>query len=209
MNKKNLIPITIPDLTGNEYKYLCEAFKSTWISSSGDYINMFEREFAEFCECAHGVAVSNGTVALHLALVTLGIQAGDEVIVPDLTFAATINSVLHANATPVIVDIEQDSWCISPKEIEKAITSRTKAIIPVHLYGQPADMESIIKIAKANNLFVIEDCAEAHGAKFNNHKVGSLEIFPVSLFLVIKSLRPEKVECALLTIKSLILKCAN
>lgn len=167
------LPISIPDLSGNEYKYLCDAFLSTWISSSGEYIDKFEVGFADYCECSHGVAVSNGTVALHLALVALGIKAGDEVIVPDLTFAATINAVIHANATPVIVDVEKDSWCISPEEISKAITPNTKAIIPVHLYGQPADMGKIMKIANDNNLFVIEDCAEAHGAKFNNHKVGS------------------------------------
>jgi len=172
-NKYFEIPITIPDLSGNEYKYLCDAFQSTWISSSGEYINKFENKFSSFCESDYGIAVSNGTVAIHLALVSLGIKSGDEVIVPDLTFAATINAVLHANAIPVIVDIEKDSWCISPVEIEKAITPKTKAIIPVHLYGQPADMDNIMKIAKANNLFVIEDCAEAHGAKFNNRKVGS------------------------------------
>jgi perosamine synthetase len=119
------------------------------------------------------VSVSNGTVALHLALVALGIGKGDEVIVPDLTFAATINAVLHANATPVIVDIEEESWCISPSEIERAITERTKAIIPVHLYGQPCDMDSIMSIATRHNLKVVEDCAEAHGALFRGKKVGS------------------------------------
>jgi len=167
------IPISSPDLSGNELKYLTDAFKSTWISSSGEFINRFEQNFARYCECSHGVAVANGTVAIHLALVTLGIKCGDEVIVPDLTFAATINAVLHANATPVIVDIEKDSWCISPTEIKKAISPKTKAIIPVHLYGQPCDMEKIMEIAKENNLYVIEDCAEAHGANFKDRKVGS------------------------------------
>lgn len=168
------VPVTAPDLTGNELKYLTDAFLSTWISSSGNYINRFETDFSSFCQSKYGVAVSNGTVALHLALEALGIGQGDEVIVPDLTFAATINAVIHANATPVIVDIELDSWCINPSEIEKAITSRTKAIIPVHLYGQVCDMEAIMKIAKKYNLYVIEDCAEAHGAQFKNMKVGSI-----------------------------------
>ena len=166
-------PVAIPNLNGNEFKYLTDAFLSTWISSSGEYINRFEENFSNYSDCKYGVAVSNGTVALHLALVTLGIQEGDEVIVPDLTFAATINTVLHANATPVIVDVEEDSWCIDPKEIEKAITSKTKAIIPVHIYGQSCDMVAIMKIAKKYNLKVIEDCAEAHGAMCDGKKVGS------------------------------------
>ncbi|MBN1788103.1 MAG: aminotransferase class I/II-fold pyridoxal phosphate-dependent enzyme [Sedimentisphaerales bacterium] len=167
------VPLVSPDLTGNELEYLVEAFLSTWISSSGDYLGKFEKMFADFCECQYGVAVSNGTVALHLALMALGVGKGDEVIVPDLTFAATVNSVLHAQGTPVIVDVEKDSWCIDPAEIEKAITAKTKAIIPVHLYGQPCDIQAIMDIAKAHNLFVIEDCAEAHGALFDGKKVGS------------------------------------
>ncbi|MGB0916884.1 MAG: aminotransferase class I/II-fold pyridoxal phosphate-dependent enzyme [Flavobacteriales bacterium] len=167
------IPVAAPDLKGNEFKYLVDAFLSTWISSSGSYINKFEEGFAEFCECEHGVAVSNGTVALHLALVALGVGPGDEVIIPDLTFAATINAVIHAGATPIIVDVEMESWCIDPLEIKKAITDKTKAIIPVHLYGQPCNMSAIMAIANQHNLFVIEDCAEAHGATFEGQKVGS------------------------------------
>jgi perosamine synthetase len=175
-HKENLfqIPISAPSLRGNEFKYLVDAFLSTWISSSGSYIEIFENNFAAFCDAKHGVAVSNGTVAIHLALKALGIGKGDEVIVPDLTFAATINTVFHAEATPVIVDVESDSWCIDPKEIEKAITPKTKAIIPVHLYGQPCDMDAIMAIAKKHNLYVIEDCAEAHGAKYNGKRVGSI-----------------------------------
>ena len=172
--KQNIhFPVAVPNLNGNEFKYLTDAFLSTWISSSGKYIDKFESEFSSYSDCSYGVAVSNGTVALHLALVVLGIGKGDEVIIPDLTFAATINAVLHANATPVIVDVEEDSWCISPSEIKKAITSKTKAIIPVHLYGQPCDMDKIMKIANMYNLKVIEDCAEAHGAMYNAKKVGS------------------------------------
>lgn len=171
--QKVSFPVAIPNLSGNEFKYLNDAFLSSWISSSGEYIVKFEEQFANYCGTEHGVAVSNGTVALHLALVSLGVGQGDEVIVPDLTFAATINAVLHAGATPVIVDIEEDSWCIDPNEIELAITSKTKAIIPVHLFGQPCDMDAIMQLAKAHNLFVIEDCAQAHGAEFKGQKVGS------------------------------------
>jgi len=166
-------PITEPDLIGNEYKYLTDAFLSTFISSGGEYVDKFESNFSKYISKKHGVATSNGTTALHLALLALDIKGGDEVIVPDLTFAATINAVLHANATPVIVDIEKDSWCINPDEIKKAITPKTKAIIPVHIYGQPCDMDSIMNIAKINNLYVIEDCAEAHGAMYKNKKIGS------------------------------------
>ena len=166
-------PVASPVLSGNEFKYLIDAFCSTWISSSGSYINKFEDDFSSYSDCSYGIAVCNGTVALHLALVSLEIGIGDEVIIPDLTFAATINAVLHANAIPVIVDVEENSWCISAKEIEKAITPKTKAIIPVHLYGQPCDMGAIMDIAKKYKLKVIEDCAEAHGAMFNNQKVGS------------------------------------
>ncbi len=166
-------PIVSPDLKGNELKYLTDAFLSTWISSKGEYIEKFEKEFSSFCECKYGVATSNGTTALHLALTACGVGPGDEVIVPDLTFAATINVVFHAGATPVIVDVDKDSWCINPAEIEKAITPKTKAVIPVHLYGQPCDMNRIMQIAKRNHLFVIEDCAEAHGAEYAGKKVGS------------------------------------
>lgn len=165
-----------PQLNGNEYKYLMDAFLSTWISSTGKYITEFEENFSKYCGVQYGVATSNGTTALHLALAALGIGVGDEVIVPDLTFAATINAVIYTGATPVIVDIEEDSWCIDPNEIEKAITPRTKAIIPVHIYGQPCDMDKICKIAKENNLYIVEDCAEAHGAEWKNKKVGSFGI---------------------------------
>lgn len=167
------MPVANPDLTGNEFKYLIDAFLSTWISSKGTYIGMFEEKFAEFCDSRYGVAVSNGTVALHLALLALGIGRGDEVIVPDLTFAATINTVLHAGATPVIVDVDRESWCIDPAAVKKAITKRTRAIVPVHLYGQPCDMDGIMGIARKHRLKVVEDCAEAHGATFAGKKVGS------------------------------------
>lgn len=172
-NKNVHIPIAQPQLNGNEYAYLQDAFLSTWISSTGKYISMFERNFSKYCGVKYGVATSNGTVALHLALVALGIGAGDEVIVPDVTFAATINAVLYTGATPVIVDVEEDGWCIDPDEIEKAITSKTKAIIPVHIYGQPCDMDRICKIATEYNLKIVEDCAEAHGAEFDGKKVGA------------------------------------
>ena len=156
------VSLAQPQLNGNEYKYLMDAFLSTWISSTGKYITFFEEAFSKYCGVKYGVATSNGTTALHLALAALGIGAGDEVIVPDITFAATINAVIYTGATPVIVDIEEESWCIDPDEVEKAITPRTRAIIPVHIYGQPCDMGRICEIAKKKNIYVVEDCAEAH-----------------------------------------------
>ncbi len=170
---KVYVPVASPNLKGNEFKYLVDAFLSTWISSSGIYISQFEEGFSKYCGTQFGVAVSNGKVAIHLALEALGIGKGDEVIIPDLTFAATINAVFHAGATPVIVDVKLDSWCIDSEEIKKAITPQNNAIIPVHLYGQVCDMDAIMQLADANNLFVIEDCAEAHGATFKGQKVGS------------------------------------
>lgn len=172
-NENMRISLAQPQLSGNEYKYLMDAFLSTWISSTGKYITKFEDSFAKYCGVKYGVAVSNGTTALHLALVALGIGTGDEVIIPDITFAATINAVLYTGATPVIVDIEEDGWCIDPQEIRKAITKKTKAIIPVHIYGQPCNMQEISLIAKEHSLYVIEDCAEAHGAEWEQKKVGS------------------------------------
>lgn len=175
-NNKQHVALAQPQLSGNEYNYLMDAFLSTWISSTGKYVTQFEESFSKYCGVKYGVAVSNGTVALHLALTALGIGKGDEVIVPDITFAATINAVIYTGATPVIVDIEEDSWCIDPNEIEKVITQNTKAIIPVHIYGQPCDMGRLCDIAKRHNLYIVEDCAEAHGAEWNNKKVGSFGI---------------------------------
>ena len=170
---KEFIPIAQPELNGNEYQYLCDAFKSTWIGSTGDYINRFENEFSKYCDAKYGVSVSNGTAALHLALIALGIKAGDEVVVPDLTFPATINAVLYTGATPVIVDIEKDSWCIDPIKFKNVISKKTKAVILVHLYGQPCDMDALIQISRENNLKIVEDAAQAHGASYKGKRIGS------------------------------------
>ncbi len=169
----NFIPISQPSITQKEIYYVTDAIKSGWVSSLGKYIDKFEEKFAEFCGTKYALATSNGTVALHLALVSLGIKEDDEVIIPDFTFIATANAVKYTGAKVVTVDIEEDTLCINPKEIAKAITPKTKAIIPVHLYGHPANMEEIKKISKKYNLFVIEDAAEAHGAEIGGKKVGS------------------------------------
>ena len=168
-----MIPIAEPSLGEEELKNVTEAVKSGWISSKGKFIEEFEQNFSNYCNRRYGVVTSNGTVALHLALKALGIGKGDEVIVPDLTFVAVANTVTYCNAKPVFVDSHPDYWCIDPKKIEEKITSRTKAVIPVHLYGHPCDMDAIMKIAEEHNLYVIEDAAEAHGAEYKSKKVGS------------------------------------
>lgn len=167
------IPIAKPSFLGNEKKYVLDALESGWISSIGSYIDRFEREFASYHGVKHAVATHNGTIALHLALSSAGIKAGDEVIVPDLTFIATSNSVRYCNAHPLLADVDADDWNISPDAISNAIRPSTKAIIPVHLYGNPAMMEDIMNIAGKHDLLVIEDCAEATGAMLGGRKVGT------------------------------------
>jgi len=166
------IPIYQPSLRGNEKKYVLDCLDSTWISSKGKYIGEFEKKFAEYIGVSYAASVTNGTIALHLTLLALGIGKGDEVIVPTLTYIASVNAIRYTGATPVFIDCEREYWQIDVNEIERLITSKTKAIMPVHLYGAVCDMGSIIEIAKKYNLFVVEDCAEAIGSKFTNKKVG-------------------------------------
>jgi perosamine synthetase len=169
---KQFVQIAKPDLSHREFRAVLDAFISSWISSKGTYIPKFEDEFASFVGVNRGIAVSNGTVALHLALLALGVGPGDEVIVPDLTFAATINAVIYCGATPIIVDVDETTWTMSLAQVERALTSRTKAIIPVHLYGRPAEIGPIAAFAKRHNVHVVEDCAEAHGARYAGRTVG-------------------------------------
>lgn len=168
------IPVSKPSITQKEIQYITDAVSSGWVSSLGKYVDMFEEKFASYCGTKYALTTSNGTTALHLVLAALGINPGDEVIIPDITFVATGNAVKYVGAKPVIVDIEEDTLCIDPESVKKAITPKTKAIIAVHLYGHPANMEEINKIAEEYDLIVIEDAAEAHGAEVNGKKVGSL-----------------------------------
>jgi perosamine synthetase len=174
MSMQKFIPISQPSISEKEISYVNDAVSSGWVSSLGKYIDQFEEGFAKYCGVKYAIAVSNGTVAIHLALVALNIKEGDEVIVPDLTFIATANAVLYSGATPVFADIDPVNLCISPESVKNKITSRTRAIIPVHLYGHPADMDAINKIAEEYGLYVIEDAAEAHGAEIQGVKVGGL-----------------------------------
>jgi perosamine synthetase len=170
----NFIPVAVPDLSGNEKKYVMDCMDTTWISSGGEYIKRFEDSFSSYIGTKNALSCCNGTVALHLPLLVFGVGPGDEVILPSLTFVATANAVRYCGATPVLADSLPDTWNIDPHDMEKKITPRTKAIIPVHLYGNPCDMDSIMDIAKAHNLFVLEDAAECHGACYNGKRAGSI-----------------------------------
>lgn len=166
-------PVSQPSIGAKEIEYVSDAVASGWVSSLGKYIEAFEQAFAKFCGTEFALAVSNGTTGLHLALTSLGIKAGDEVIIPDLTFIATANAVSYTRATVVPVDVDSNSLCIDIDAIRRAITPRTRAIIPVHLYGHCARMDAIASLAQDHRLYVVEDAAEAHGAEFKGQKVGS------------------------------------
>ncbi len=163
-----------PSFLGREREYVLDCLDTNWISSNGKYIGLFEEAFASFVGTKHAVATNNGTTGLHLALVALGIGPGDEVIVPTVTYIASANAVRYTGATPVFVDVDPETVNIDPAQIEAAITSRTRAIMPVHLYGHPAKMPAVRDVAARHGLLVIEDAAEAHGAEIDGHRVGSL-----------------------------------
>lgn len=167
------ISVAAPVLGGNELAYVTDCIKTSWISSQGKYVRQFEELFSSYHDGYPALAVSNGTVALHLALEALGIGKGDEVLVADLTFAASVNAVIYTGATPVLVDIRPDTWNLSIESATARISSKTKAIMAVHLYGHPCDMDAIMQLAQKYNLLVIEDCAEALGSYYHEKPVGT------------------------------------
>jgi len=177
-----MIPVSEPVLLGNEKKYVMDCLDTLWISSLGKYIPLFEEAFASYCGVKHGIACANGTTGLHMALEVLGVGPGDEVIIPDFTIIVSANVVMLAGATPVLVDVERDTWCIDPAKIEAAITPRTKAIMVVHMYGHPSDMDPIREIARRHGLSVIEDCCQSHGATYKGRMTGSLSDIAVFSF---------------------------
>lgn len=170
----NRISVAYPNLAGNERKYVLDCLDTNWISSIGKYIGAFEKAFAKFCGVKHAIATNNGTTALHLSLVALDLKPGDEVIIPTVTYIATANAVRYCGATPILVDVCADTMNIDPKAIERNITLKTRGIIPVHLYGHPAEMEPINELARKHGLWIVEDAAEAHGAEVFGRKVGGL-----------------------------------
>jgi len=167
------IPIYQPCLTGNEKKYVNDCLDSSWISSKGKFVREFEEKFADYVNVKYATTVSNGTVALHLAMLVLGIGPDDEVIVPTLTYIASVNAISYTGAVPVFVDSLSDTWQIDPEDVRKKITPKTKAILTVHLYGHPCEMDKLVSIAKEYNLFLIEDCAEAFGSLYKKQHVGT------------------------------------
>jgi perosamine synthetase len=168
------IPVAEPSIGERELAYVTDAVRSGWVSSIGAYVTRFEEQMSAACGARYGVATCNGTTALHLALAAMGIGEGDEVIVPSLTFIATANAVRYVGATPRFADSDAEHWCIDPREIERVISPRTKAIVPVHLYGHPADMDAILALAEARGITVIEDAAEALGATYRGRPVGGM-----------------------------------
>jgi perosamine synthetase len=168
------IPVCAPKLGQRDVSLVAKCVRSSWISGTSPYVSEFEDKFAKYCGCRYGVATNSGTTALHLVLAALGIGQGDEVIIPTFTMIATANAVTYTGAKVVIVDSEPLTWNINPESISSHITSRTKAIVPIHTYGHPADMDSILDVAKEHDLYVIEDAAEAHGAEYKGRRTGSL-----------------------------------
>ncbi len=169
-----IIPVCEPTLGGNEAKYVLDCIESNWISSAGKYIPAFEEKFAAECDCKYGVACCNGTVALHLALAALGLEPGDEVILPTFTMIATINAVTYTGATPVLIDSEPCTWNMDVEQLADKISPKTKVIIPMHTYGHPVDMDPVMELADQHGLFVLEDAAEAHGAEYKGRRAGGL-----------------------------------
>ena len=177
------IPVCEPTYGSEEREALIDAFDSGWVSAGGKYNDCLETDFAEYCQVDHGVSVCNGTVAIHLAIRALELSAGDEVIVPNHNGIYGVYALMYEGITPILVEAEALTWNIDPDLIEKAITPKTKAIMVVHLYGHPCDMDAITKIAEKYNLPVIEDAAQAHGAEYKGRRAGSLgTIATFSLF---------------------------
>jgi perosamine synthetase len=169
----NFIPVNEPVLSDDSKKFVNQALDSGWISSSGSFVKEFEEKFAAYIGMKHGIAVCNGTAALHVALLALGVGPGDEVIVPAFTMGSTWLAVLYTGAKPVFIDCEPDTFNIDPNQIERKITKRTKIILPVHIYGHAAEMGSIVKIAKKHKIPILEDAAEACGGEYKRKKCGS------------------------------------
>lgn len=161
-----MIPVNEPLLEKDDFELLEDAFKTGWISSAGKYVDEFENDWAKYCGCKYGISVSNGTTALQVAVESIGIKSSDEVIMPTYTIISCAMAIIRAGATPVLVDCDPDTWCIDVKKIESKITKKTKAIMVVHIFGHPVDMDPVIELANKYNLKIIEDAAEVHGAEY-------------------------------------------
>ena len=168
------LPIASVDVSGNEERYVVDALRSSWISSAGAYIDRFEGEFARLVGGERLIAVTNGTVALHLALLAMSLEPGEEIIVPSFAYIAVANACRYVEAEPVFVDVDPKTWCLDPEQIERSITAKTRGIIAVHNYGHPANMGALAALARSRNLWLVEDSAEALGARYRGQPVGCL-----------------------------------
>lgn len=169
-----MIPLCIPEIRGNEWKYIKECLDTNWVSSVGKFVDRFEEEFAKYNEAKEAVVTMNGTAALQLALVTLGVGEGDEVIVPSMTFISSVNAIKYVGAIPVFVDVDRETFVMDVNKVEELITEKTKAIMPVHIYGYPVEMDELNIIARKHNLYVVEDATEALGTKYKGRLAGTL-----------------------------------
>ena len=169
-----MIPVSEPLLDERALAYVKEAVRTGWISSEGRFIAEFERRWAEYCGVRHGVAVCNGTAALELAMAALALPTGSEVILPSFTIISCVAAVLRTGCRPVLVDCEPDTWCLDVAEVRRKITSKTRAIMPVHIYGHMADMNPLMELAREFELAIIEDAAEAHGAEYHGRRAGGI-----------------------------------
>jgi perosamine synthetase len=169
-----MIPVNEPLLDGREKEFLMQCVDTGWISSDGPFVSEFERRFADYIGVKHGVAVCNGTAALETALYAAGIGKGDEIIMPSFTIISCALAAIRMGAVPVLVDAESETWNMDVAQIEARITKKTKAIMPVHIYGHPVDMDPVMQLAKKYDLLVVEDAAEVHGAEYKGRKCGSI-----------------------------------
>jgi len=169
-----MIFVNEPLLNGNEKKYLMECIDTGWISSEGPFVKKFEEIFSNYIGCKHGIAVCNGTASLEVAMAAIDLKPGEEVIIPAFTIISCATAILKRGGIPVLVDVEPDTWCMNINQIKDKITSRTKAIMPVHMYGHPVEMNPLIELAEKHDLYVIEDAAEVHGAEYRGKKCGSI-----------------------------------
>lgn len=189
------ILITKPSITDLEIKYVNDAITSGWGAKCYDYIYRFEKSFAEYLETNYSLATSSCTGAIHLALMAMGVKSGDEVIIPDITWIASVEPILYIGAKPVFVDVLPDSWCIDPQRIKETITPKTKAIVIVHLYGNVCEMDEIMEIAKEHNLMVLEDAAEGLGSEYKGKSAEASVTRAFFRFTEQRRFRPVKAEC--------------
>lgn len=168
-----MIPVNEPLIGEKEVEYVLDCLRTGWISSSGKYLESFEQAWADYCGMRYGIAVSNGTTALQIAVACLGLQPGDEVILPSFTIISCAQAITYNGGIPVLVDSEPRTWCMDVSQVAARITPHTRAIMPVHIYGHPVDMDPLITLAKQNGLAIIEDAAEAHGAEYLSNRDAS------------------------------------